>query len=382
MLLPQTFYNIPNLDPLYQSTRHQYDGIYPARNFSRGVPSCGTGVLYRRAALTSLGGFCFGTVEDTPTSLALHTAGWRSYFHPRRLQHGLVPNDLQGYIKQRQRWTLGNMEIVGKWDPIYSPASKLSLQNRLNYWYAAVYYVAPFLLTVHMFGLLLAHVLGLEWAGVSNRNAWERVLTLLAAKGVVSWGLRFCSHMAVASPYRTLDRVRHVLYLYWSGPLTIPGLVSYLVPSLKVSFGSANEAQDKLTWRDRMGKNAWHVASHVMLVGLALGTIFRVVVSGVQLLRSQSEGVYAVSVDETVGFAGASTACGGFARDILAAYTALWVCMTYSLPLWYLMLPDRLTDPDRGRNLHYEGDGVPHVLTGKLEKITWGAWVLTGYEVV
>jgi cellulose synthase/poly-beta-1,6-N-acetylglucosamine synthase-like glycosyltransferase len=61
------------------------------------APCCGTGVVYRRDALLSVGGQAYGSVtEDYNTTIHLMAAGFASMYLNERLVFGMVPEDVPG----------------------------------------------------------------------------------------------------------------------------------------------------------------------------------------------------------------------------------------------------------------------------------------------
>ena len=94
--------------------------------------SCGSGVLYRRAALADVGGFTtWNVVEDLTTSYDLHSKGWRSFYYPHPLSRGLAPADVWGVYRQRSQWALDTMRLFF-WD---NPLFKRGLRGatRISY---------------------------------------------------------------------------------------------------------------------------------------------------------------------------------------------------------------------------------------------------------
>jgi cellulose synthase (UDP-forming) len=92
-----------------------YDIFSPT---SMGMHGCGAASVwgahctFRRAALDAIGGHQVGLAEDLHTSLALHSAGWRSVYVPIVVARGLVPADLNAYFLQQLKWSRGVFEIL------------------------------------------------------------------------------------------------------------------------------------------------------------------------------------------------------------------------------------------------------------------------------
>jgi cellulose synthase (UDP-forming) len=86
--------------------------------------------MLRRAALDSVGGIAEETItEDLHTSIRMHSADWKSVFHPGVVALGIAPNDYDSFIMQRLRWAQGAMQVLNREWRIPG----LSLAQRLNY---------------------------------------------------------------------------------------------------------------------------------------------------------------------------------------------------------------------------------------------------------
>jgi len=110
---PQYFWNIPrndrvrqDLDYFYAVTELVHDGL--------GAGDCvGSGYLVRREAILEIGGFpTYSISEDTGCSSMLVGHGWGVAYIDEPLQCGEMPDTLHGHIKQRTRWTIGNVQTA------------------------------------------------------------------------------------------------------------------------------------------------------------------------------------------------------------------------------------------------------------------------------
>ncbi len=85
------------------------------RNEKDAIIVHGTMCLLRRAAMESAGGWSSDTIcEDSDLGLAILERGWTAHYTRTRYGWGLLPNDFEGFRKQRHRWTFGGMQIVAK----------------------------------------------------------------------------------------------------------------------------------------------------------------------------------------------------------------------------------------------------------------------------
>jgi cellulose synthase/poly-beta-1,6-N-acetylglucosamine synthase-like glycosyltransferase len=70
---------------------------------------------WRRKALEELGGFPGETLaEDQDLTIAVQRAGWRVEFDPSARAYTEAPDNLQGLLKQRFRWSFGTLQCLWK----------------------------------------------------------------------------------------------------------------------------------------------------------------------------------------------------------------------------------------------------------------------------
>ncbi|HEX8907688.1 MAG TPA: glycosyl hydrolase family 8 [Anaeromyxobacteraceae bacterium] len=144
---PHHFYNddifqrafgvkVPNEQDLFN---HAIQG---GRDGWGGAFFVGSGAVFRRAALASVGGFnLLSITEDIHTSQKLHGQGWRSAFVDEDLAVGLSAENLQSYLVQRRRWMLGCLQIMLKDNPLLQRG--LTLRQRLGYFASLYYFLFP-----------------------------------------------------------------------------------------------------------------------------------------------------------------------------------------------------------------------------------------------
>ena len=162
----QTFL-VPEDDPFNSNDPVFYDAVQMANDDGDTVLSCGSGVLYRRAALDEIGGFAtWNLVEDLTTSFELHSKGWKSFYYPYPLSYGLAPDTIGGVYQQRSQWALDTMRLI-YWD---NPLLKkgLSWRGRLNYMMVGVTYLAaalvfPFFFLVPVWTYLTGSTVLSSW---------------------------------------------------------------------------------------------------------------------------------------------------------------------------------------------------------------------------
>ncbi len=113
--------------------------VQPGRDGHNSVFFCGSGGIFRRRALEEVGGFVTASVtEDIHTTLLLHAKGYRSVYVDKRLAAGLAPESCASYLRQRQRWTRGHIQMfLSRDNPLFLEG--LSLAQRIDY-LASIYY--------------------------------------------------------------------------------------------------------------------------------------------------------------------------------------------------------------------------------------------------
>jgi cellulose synthase (UDP-forming) len=99
----------------------------------------GANCTFRREALASIGGHGIGLAEDLVTSIRLHAAGWKSVYVPEVVSRGLVPSDLDSYLKQQLKWSRGVYEVLFREYP--RAFRSLTGFQRISYLMIGTYYL-------------------------------------------------------------------------------------------------------------------------------------------------------------------------------------------------------------------------------------------------
>ncbi len=156
----------------YTACVDSYQAFYlsnmSTRNERDTVPFVGTMGLFRRSALTAIGGWNEWCIcEDTEASLRVLKDGWSGVYIPRCFGRGIVPPSFAGMLTQRHRWCYGAMQILRlhwrslmPWDR--SPDNHLTAAQRRDYltaslsWFRDLVMLAFSLLLLVITGLLVA----------------------------------------------------------------------------------------------------------------------------------------------------------------------------------------------------------------------------------
>ncbi len=146
-----------------------YLSVMSSRNERDTVPFVGTMGLFRRSALTAIGGWNEWCIcEDTEASLRVLKDGWSGLYIPRCFGRGVVPPSFAGMLTQRHRWCFGAMQILRlhwrslmPWDR--SPDNHLTAAQRRDYLMASLGWFRDLLMLVYstllvaITGLLVTH---------------------------------------------------------------------------------------------------------------------------------------------------------------------------------------------------------------------------------
>lgn len=133
-------FNLPEGDPWCNSDDVFYSVMLSGKDYDNAAFSCGSGVMYRRAALESVGGFStWNFVEDVHTSILIHSKGWRSVYHDKGYTIGTAPSEVVSHAKQRWQWAVDSLRII-LWDnPLFKKG--LDFYQRLQYFHNGFHYV-------------------------------------------------------------------------------------------------------------------------------------------------------------------------------------------------------------------------------------------------
>lgn len=248
-------YVLPAGDPWGNAERLFYDVIQRSKDADNAAFSCGSGVVYRRAALESIGGFStWNLVEDVHTSMRLHARGWRSVYHGYGLSRGTAPADIVGYVRQRRQWAVDSLRMLFWDNPLRHRG--LSAAQKLQYGYtAAAYLIAGFLVPFY-FVLPIWSTVTRDF--VSRASAWEY--------GVVRGVYLVCTFvmlLVLERPVRSLKS-----YRFWAGlfPTFMMAAVSALrARTHKPAYRVTSKVQERPPFRARLA-SVWPQVLVLLLV--------------------------------------------------------------------------------------------------------------------
>ncbi|MDO5724243.1 MAG: glycosyltransferase [Flaviflexus sp.] len=127
--------------------------IEPQRDMHNAAIYIGSGAIFRRSALDSIGGFVTDVItEDMATGLVLQNAGWRAVYVNEVLATGLAAETYDELLKQRIRWGRGNVQVAKKYGAHrlrnLSLAQKWLLYDSVHFWFFGIYRLAFLLLPI------------------------------------------------------------------------------------------------------------------------------------------------------------------------------------------------------------------------------------------
>lgn len=136
----------------------------------------GANCTFRRTALESIGGHGLGLAEDLVTSIRLHAKGWRSVYVPEVLARGLVPEDLDSFLKQQLKWSRGVFDVLFREYP--RAFRRLTFHQKISYLMIGSYYLFGLTTPIYLLVPLIYLWTGVQPATMFLSEFVERALPL------------------------------------------------------------------------------------------------------------------------------------------------------------------------------------------------------------
>lgn len=134
-------------DPFVNFNGDFYRGQMLARNASNAVFPCGSGLVWRRAALNDIGGFpTWNLVEDFQSGVEALRRGWHGCYLPivgAVAQHS--PEDIPNVIKQRSTWAIDSVRLL-----VWGDRRGLSLRQRIAFSETLLFYLHSITLLIYV----------------------------------------------------------------------------------------------------------------------------------------------------------------------------------------------------------------------------------------
>jgi cellulose synthase (UDP-forming) len=236
-------------DPFNNRESMFYRGQMLARNAANAVFPCGSGVVWRRAALRDIGEFpVWNLVEDLQSGVEALRRGWKGMYLPivgAVGQHS--PEDVPNVYKQRGTWAIDTVRLL-----IWGDLKGLKLRQRLQFLEMLVFYLNAFTVCIYVPSIACS-LLGITPLAATGVGYVGHMIPLVLATEV--WLLVvnhpfFDRRRKQRRPIRALWRVR----IMWTGMAPI-----YMKATLQALLGGPNRKpvykvtrkEDDLRWHWR-----------------------------------------------------------------------------------------------------------------------------------
>jgi cellulose synthase (UDP-forming) len=217
-------------DPFNNREAMFYRGQMLARNAANATFPCGSGVVWRRAALEDIGLFpTWNLVEDLQSGVEALRRGWHSRYLPivgAMGQHS--PEDVPNVYKQRGTWAIDTVRLM-----IWGELRGLSLRQRAQFYELLCYYLHSFTVLVYVPSIIGA-LLGYVPFAASGRSFLVHMLPIVLA--TEAWLL------AINRPYNDRRRrQRHPVRELWRVRIIWSGMAPvFMKASIQAILGGPN----------------------------------------------------------------------------------------------------------------------------------------------
>ena len=140
-------------DPFNNRESMFYRGLMLSRNAANATFPCGSGLVWRRAALEDIGLFpTWNLVEDMQSGVEALRRGWRGIYLPivgAVAQHS--PEDVPNVYKQRGTWAIDTVRLV-----VWGKLRGLNLRQRAQFLELFFYYLHSFVVLIFIPCIILS----------------------------------------------------------------------------------------------------------------------------------------------------------------------------------------------------------------------------------
>jgi cellulose synthase (UDP-forming) len=244
-------------DPFDNQQPHFFQCAMLSRYAANAVFPCGSGVVWRRAALHEIGDFpTWNLVEDLQSGLEALRLGWDGCYLPilgAYAQHS--PEDLPNFTKQRGTWALDTMRLT-----LWAPKGGLRLRQRLQFYELGIFYMqGPATLV-----FLLAPVLGFIFH-------WYPVVTSTSAFILHFWPFAAALELHLIAVHRPLSFEQ-----IWRARLVWAGLCFVYARACFLAVIGGPHGKPRYVVTRKENNYAWHwrlIAPHVLVLVLLVGSM-------------------------------------------------------------------------------------------------------------
>ncbi|HEV3046460.1 MAG TPA: glycosyltransferase [Solirubrobacteraceae bacterium] len=244
-------------DPFDNQQPHFFQCAMLSRYAANAVFPCGSGVVWRRAALHEIGDFpTWNLVEDLQSGLEALRRGWEGCYLPILgvySQHS--PEDLANFVKQRGTWALDTVRLT-----LWAPKRGLSLRQRLQFYELGLFYMqGPATLV-----FLLAPILGFALH-------WYPVVT--STDGFVAhfWPFAVALELNLALVHRPMS-----LEQLWRARLVWAGLCFTYARACVLAVLGGRHGKPRYVVTRKVDDQAWHwrlIVPHALVLALLAGSL-------------------------------------------------------------------------------------------------------------
>lgn len=287
----QTYYNAPRsfvARAAAEQTFAFYGPIMQGMHGTGTAVAIGANCTFRRAALESIGGHGIGLAEDLVTAIRLHAAGWRSVYVPEVVARGLVPEDLDSFLRQQLKWARGVYEVLFREYP--RAFRRLTPHQRIAYLMIGTYYLVGVTTPIYLAIPLLYLLTGVQPAAMFLAEYLVHALPV-GIFGVVVY--RFAQRW-LCDPLR--ERGWH-----WRGMLLKIGCWSVYLKALLLAIGNVSVPYIP-TAKERRTGNFWQLAT--VPIGVVLLSVATVVWAVTRRLYFTPEAEVRITTEAAAGMIG------------------------------------------------------------------------------
>ena len=261
-------------DPFNNREAIFYRGQMLARNAANAVFPCGSGLVWRRAALRDIGEFpTWNLVEDIQSGVEALCRSWRGLYLPivgAVPQHS--PEDIPNFYKQRGTWCLDTVRLI-----IWRGLRGMTIRQKGHFVELLLFYLSSFTVLIYL-PAIAASLLGYVPIESSTGSFLAHMLPIVIA--TEAWLL------ALNYPYN--DRRRRQRHVYrdlwrvrtmWAGlaPVFMKASIQAVVngPDHKPSYKVTRKHNDlRWHWRDTLPQATIVLAVIVTLIyAIRFGTL-------------------------------------------------------------------------------------------------------------
>jgi cellulose synthase (UDP-forming) len=295
-----------NQEPLF------YRNAMLARNAANAVFPCGSGLVWRRAALDDIGGFpTWNLVEDLQSGLEALRRGWHGLYLPIVGARGqTAPEDLPNTMKQRGTWAIDTMRLT-----FWGKRQGLSLRQHIQFAELGLFYLSSFAILTFLIVPIISLITGWKPLDTDSVTFLSRLLPYAAAIELMLIAL------SDGMPYETLWRARQI----WLGmtPVYIRATLSALIngPKKKPSYRVTRKRHiHRWYWREALAQTVlliglwvaviYHLTTRSLLYDADLGTIFWAVFLSLCLARIVTNSWYGLELHKRATYSSAQEGAG------------------------------------------------------------------------